>query len=193
MARPREFEYDEVLKDAMNAFWKGGYHATSMGDIEEATGLRRGSLYKVFKDKKAIYLATIDHYGKAALDVIKALSRELDVSPRETLRGFFDQTASDPEFCNKGCFLVNTIVEVSAHDQEIAKRTRSLLDQYVSAISKIIRSGQELGEFDAGRPAKEMARLVVFTMSAVRVAKKNGEPDEVGKSLIKMLFDQISV
>ncbi|MGO4421510.1 TetR/AcrR family transcriptional regulator, partial [Streptomyces sp. MCAF7] len=45
MARPRKFDEQQVLDTARERFWSGGYAATRMEDIAEATGLGKGSLY----------------------------------------------------------------------------------------------------------------------------------------------------
>src|SRR5260370_38591611 len=55
MGRPREFEEEEVVADALQAFWREGYGATSIPDLLEATDLERGSLYKAFGDKHALF------------------------------------------------------------------------------------------------------------------------------------------
>ena len=52
MARPREFDYDDVVEQAMYLFWRQGYQNTSIDDVESATGLTKGSLYKAFKNKR---------------------------------------------------------------------------------------------------------------------------------------------
>ena len=54
MARTKAFDDDWVLEQAMRAFWAGGYAATSVQDLEHATGLGRGSLYNAFGDKEQL-------------------------------------------------------------------------------------------------------------------------------------------
>ncbi|MBV8352492.1 MAG: TetR/AcrR family transcriptional regulator, partial [Verrucomicrobia bacterium] len=46
--RPREFDIDEVVCDAMKVFQTHGYAGTSLVDLIGGTGLTRGSLYKAF-------------------------------------------------------------------------------------------------------------------------------------------------
>ena len=60
--RPREFELDTVLDQAVRVFSERGYHGTSISDLAHATGLAQGSLYKAFKDKQAIFLAAFERY-----------------------------------------------------------------------------------------------------------------------------------
>ena len=75
MARPREFDESEVLDAAIAAFWRGGYAATSISDLQAATGLSRGSLYKAFGYKHGLFLAALDRYlrhGLLALDGVFA-------------------------------------------------------------------------------------------------------------------------
>jgi len=43
--RPREFDVGEALDKAVHVFCERGYHATSIGDLSEATGLASGCLF----------------------------------------------------------------------------------------------------------------------------------------------------
>ncbi len=52
--RPREFDIDEVANSAAQVFWEQGYHATSIENLCNATGLLRGSLYGAFGDKHGL-------------------------------------------------------------------------------------------------------------------------------------------
>jgi AcrR family transcriptional regulator len=62
MARLREFEIGEALDGVMDVFWRQGYEGASMQDIEAATGLNKQSLYRIFPDKRAMYLAALERY-----------------------------------------------------------------------------------------------------------------------------------
>lgn len=74
MARPRSFQPEETLKQIKALFWQRGYEATSMSDIEQATGLKKQSLYRVFGDKRAMYMASLKDYDQ---DEISAFSHIL--------------------------------------------------------------------------------------------------------------------
>ena len=47
MARPREFDYEQALHLAMDAFWAKGYRSTSLEDILKAMVIGKGSFYEV--------------------------------------------------------------------------------------------------------------------------------------------------
>src|SRR5260370_30286936 len=53
MARPREFDRDEVLERAMSVFWSKGFTATSTSDLVEAMQIGRQSMYGSFGDKRS--------------------------------------------------------------------------------------------------------------------------------------------
>ncbi len=62
MARHKEFDQDEALQKAMEAFWARGYEATSMQDLVEHMGINRQSLYDTFGDKHSLFLKALDRY-----------------------------------------------------------------------------------------------------------------------------------
>ena len=67
MARPKEFNREEVLDRAIATFWCRGYEATSVQDLLDEMGINRGSLYDTFGDKHTLFLAAIDRYYDRAL------------------------------------------------------------------------------------------------------------------------------
>ena len=57
--RPREFDAGAALDGAMRLFWRVGYEAASLPDLEAATGLARSSLYNAFGSKRDLYLKAL--------------------------------------------------------------------------------------------------------------------------------------
>ena len=56
MARKRGFDLDGALDQIVEVFWRKGYAATSISDLEVATNLNRTSLYAALGGKEAIFL-----------------------------------------------------------------------------------------------------------------------------------------
>lgn len=80
MARPREFDMDDLLETVMLIFWEHGLQATSMRQIEAATGVKQVSLYNAFGDKEGLFIAVMNRYdGKLSAALDKYLDdRDLD-------------------------------------------------------------------------------------------------------------------
>ena len=64
MARTREFNEADAVRIASRVFWHQGYQATSIRNIEEATGLTAGSLYKAYGSKRELFLLCLEQYLK---------------------------------------------------------------------------------------------------------------------------------
>lgn len=124
--RPRAFDTATVLRKARDTFWRGGYSATSLDDLSEATGLNRPSLYGAFGDKRALYLAALTHSRD---EMIAALERGLanPADLRTTLTTIYAAAAAiyaAGDIGQRGCFLVGTAVTESVVDPQV----RALLD-----------------------------------------------------------------
>src|SRR5258708_22941628 len=71
--RPREFDIDAALDKSVRVFRERGYHATSIADLTEAMELASGSVYKAFKDKRAVFLAAFDREAIMRVENLRQL------------------------------------------------------------------------------------------------------------------------
>lgn len=70
MPRPKLYDRDTVLANALGIFWDKGFEATSLSDLMAATGLNKKSLYNEFGSKDALFYCALESY-------IQQVSREL--------------------------------------------------------------------------------------------------------------------
>src|SRR5580698_10448066 len=124
MARPREFDEDEVLRAARQQFWSTGYAGTSMDAIAAATGLGKGSLYGAFGDKHQLFLRIFDAY---CAEIVDRARRRLEGPDSEAfsrlqayVQGVAARTASDTRCL--GCLLAKGTTELAHLDPAVAAR-----------------------------------------------------------------------
>src|SRR5689334_24311801 len=64
--RPRGFDRDAALRQAMMAFWNDGYEATSMSDLTAAMGIASPSIYACFGSKEQLFREAVELYDSIA-------------------------------------------------------------------------------------------------------------------------------
>ena len=62
MGRPRTFDMDQALDQALQVFWEKGYAGTSIADLTEAMGVNPPSLYAAFGNKEKLFKKALDRY-----------------------------------------------------------------------------------------------------------------------------------
>jgi TetR/AcrR family transcriptional regulator, transcriptional repressor for nem operon len=120
MARPREFDEAKALEKAIQCFWERGYEATSMRDLETKMGISAPSLYNTYGDKHALFAQALERYlDHSARALIKRFEDSLP--PKQAIRRFVEEIVKDSinDRERRGCFLVNSALEVAPHDREL--------------------------------------------------------------------------
>jgi AcrR family transcriptional regulator len=175
--RPREFDLDRALDQAIRVFREHGYHATSIGDLAQAMGLACGSIYKAFRDKRAIFLAALDRYGMVRNAQVERIANAAGPA-RDRLRDvltFYAESARGIEG-RRGCMVVGSAVDLALADREVATRVNASLARNEALLAALIRRGQAEGDIAHGVDAEQTARVMVFLTQGMRVAGKAGRP-----------------
>jgi AcrR family transcriptional regulator len=64
--RPRTFDPDIALRQAVNVFWERGYEGTSLSDLAQAMGIASASIYACFGSKADLFRQVMELYGATA-------------------------------------------------------------------------------------------------------------------------------
>ena len=151
--RPRAFEPEAALTQAMDVFWKDGFAATSLDDVSAATGLNRPSLYGAFGDKRALYLQAYRQYRKhvnEAFAPLFAASEPLREKLKRILLTALDLYLSGEEG-PRGCFTVLTASSDAIADPEIHGLVAEAIDATDRAFGRLFADARAAGELPAER------------------------------------------
>ena len=174
MPRNQEFDTDQVLKAAIELFWRDGYKTTTIRDLVRATGVAESSLYHAFGGKRRLFEATLDRYRAIMRQRIRRLE---DVeSPGEGLRWYLMRTVnalSGQEDC-RGCLVTNTTIELAPHDVEMQREIRAIYPEVEDAFCRVIARAQETREITVEAPPRMLARFYLQNLEGLRVLAKSG-------------------
>src|SRR6059058_4783820 len=106
VGRPRAFDVDEALDQALKVFWRKGYEGASLPDLTKAMGINRPSLYAAFGNKEALFRKAIDRYLEGPACYVREALREptARVVVERLLRASIDLVTDSRN--PRGCFMV---------------------------------------------------------------------------------------
>lgn len=170
MARPREFDETVALEAAIACFWSRGYEATSVRDLAEHMGLSAPSLYNAYGDKYALFVQALEHYlDRSMRERIERLEKSLP--PKQAICEFIgeiiDHSVSDRE--RRGCFLVNSALEVAPHDKRLGGLIANRFAELEAFFGRLVRKAQAEGTVPRKVIAKDLARLLLGVVLGIRV------------------------
>ncbi len=170
MARPKEFDPSEAMKEAMGAFWENGYHATSVNNLLSEMKLNRGSLYDTFGDKKTLFLAALAEYERQA----RVAFAELLDKPGSAKAAIRHWAAAAADLCTgdagqRGCLGLKAAVEMAPHDPEVAAWVREVTRERELLVAKVIKRGQSDGEISDRLDARVVARYLLTCLAGLKI------------------------
>lgn len=180
MGRKLEFEPEEAVHKAMWLFWEKGYERTSVGDLEAYTGVGRKSLYRAFRDKEDLFLATLGVYRRY-MDEENLAPLFADGADLTAISDFLHKLASvggTPEG-KLGCLICNTAVELGKDMPEIARHIDGFFDRIRAGMLNALRGARAKAEI--GLPDEDLPREANFLLGIVQgicALGRSGAPRE---------------
>jgi TetR/AcrR family transcriptional regulator, transcriptional repressor for nem operon len=170
MPRPREFDETTALDAALECFWQRGYEATSVRDLAASMGLTAPSLYNAFGDKQQLFARALERYlDRTTRGRLRRL--EMSLPPKDAILRFFaeiiEHSINDRK--RKGCFLVNSALEVAPHQSELGIVIADQFADIEAFFKRTVLAAQADGTAPRSIDAKDTARLLLGVLLGLRV------------------------
>ncbi|MEK6313383.1 TetR/AcrR family transcriptional regulator [Burkholderia gladioli] len=150
MGRPRTFDRDQAIEDAMHLFWENGYESTSLSQLKAgiATGISAPSFYAAFGSKEALFQECVQRYLSTYAQVTECLW-DSALPPREAIETALRRSAKMQ--CErghpKGCMVALGVMSAPSeeHAGVTAPLTRSRTrtrNGFAACVQRGIASGE---------------------------------------------------
>jgi len=181
----KTFDTDDAIDKATQVFWAKGYEATSLADLLKAIGINKGSFYNAFGSKKSLFTQSLLKYDREQRRQILAQLTSLQ-DPLLAVNTLFDalieQSLADVE--RKGCFLVNTALDLPNQDDDIQKTVKKGLHDFEAFFEQQVRLGISTGTIPTTVDPTVAAKGLLTLVVGLRVLSR-GVFDQASLSAIK--------
>ena len=177
MARPIEYDEEEVLARALEQFWREGYEASSVNKLLDCCDINRGTLYNSFTDKNTFFKIVINHYNDLLDSQVAASLKNPALGPWESITTFFDEAVVNVRARqrNLGCLLVNSLCSSVNYDGEIKRVLRASLNRVRKALVERLREARTKGKLKKGLDEYLAADILMNALYGIRVNSRNGK------------------
>lgn len=191
MARPQQFIEDQALDNAMALFWRQGYHATSMKDLVEYTGVCRASLYKTFGNKEELFEQSLHRY-RALMQRLYGRQPAEDESSRDFLYQFFiakvdEITEENPQ----GCMVTNTTTELYQKDERIQQLIEENQQQQLQWLEQLLERDIARGDLAADTNTTVLAHYLFMSLQGLTISAMTHPDKDRLYSLVDLILEKI--
>ncbi|MEJ7793655.1 MAG: TetR/AcrR family transcriptional regulator [Gaiellaceae bacterium] len=178
----------ELTRQAARLFALKGYHGTSMGDLAQAMGVQKGSLYSLTDSKQELLYETMRegasafHAGLDAIPERTPATEQIRLALRAHLRVVSEQLDVSTVFIREWRYL-----EGARREEIVGERRR-----YEERLRAIFRDGREHGELRADLDESAAALLLLSAANwAYTWLVAGRDTNEVADSFAAILIDGI--
>jgi len=174
IGRPRTFNKEEALDQALEVFWRKGYEGASICDLTAAMGINPPSLYAAFGNKEALFRQALDRYAETRAGFVReALAKP---KAREGIAALLRGTAHSlsDKSSPAGCLLVQGVAGAGDHAQCIREELTTRRAAAQNAIRDRLQRAQAEGELPADADPAALARFFTTVMNGMAIQAAGG-------------------
>jgi TetR/AcrR family transcriptional repressor of nem operon len=187
LGRRPGFDHDAVVAAAILAFWAKGFEATTLGDLEAATGVDRSSIYNSFGGKEGLYRSAAAAYVDGAEELLFEPLHSGTAGIADLIE-FLDRLSTNlgagPN--PQGCLIVNDMAATVDH-LSTDRYLRRLEGGLFAALERASESGETNEVMNAQR-----CQLLTAAILGVNIAHRNDSSGTRARNLINGLRSEVS-
>jgi len=193
MGRPRKFDRDEAIRQAMTLFWQYGYESTSLAMLKSnlGNGITAPSFYAAFGSKEALFEEVVECYASTYGQVNDCLWDDTS-EPREAVELALRRSAkmqTEPGHPS-GCLIalsVNTCSPANDHIRKILavqrERTRA---GFLRCVTRAKEAGQLAADTDVRALATTLHSFELGLSTEARDGASGEELDAAVSAVMKV-------
>ena len=173
--RPRSFDREAALDQAMRLFWRHGYEATSISELALAMNINAPSLYAAFGDKQALFLETIQRYQNGTGSFAARALQESPTAEAAVRRTLMDaaRELTNPAM-PPGCMVVGSALNTSKDSESVAQALVAMRRAGEAAILERLTRAQREGDLPKSAHVKALAAYVTTVLQGMTIKAKDG-------------------
>ncbi|MNI12352.1 HTH-type transcriptional repressor ComR [compost metagenome] len=179
--RPRAYDPQTALQQALGVFWSTGYSGASLDSIATAAGMNRPSLYAAFGDKHALYIKALEQYWEVAAAAMHAALTDTGLTVRQALLQFYEGQLSiyfSGDGQPRGCFAIGTATTEAVEDAEIREVLSDRLSRLDADLETRLRVAIEQGELPESADPAALAVLASSLLHSISIRARAGKSRE---------------
>ena len=163
MGRPRTFDRDKAVEQAMYIFWQNGYESTSLSQLKAgiANGISAPSFYAAFGSKEALFQECVQRYLATYARVTECLW-DTERTPRDAIEAALRDSArmqcerGHPKGCMVGLGVMSATSEEYAAVTDPLTRSRA---RTRAGLTACLQRGVDNGELRADTDVRALATV----------------------------------
>ncbi len=193
MARPKSFDPDVALHQAMNVFWRNGYVGTPMPQLTKAMGIHPGNLYTNFGNKENLFFRSLLLYQKGQrIRMVNHIKNSTD-DPLTCIKSLIQNIvlqAKEDSDC-KGCFTVNTFLEINHHTDRVKEKVVSYFSEMKTTFLNLILQAQKYGQISVYREADGLTAMIVNALVGIHVMLRHPQTVDQSELMLSELLENL--
>ncbi|MGE8174877.1 TetR/AcrR family transcriptional regulator [Pseudomonas fluorescens] len=179
--RPRAYDPQTALQQALGVFWSTGYSGASLDSIATAAGMNRPSLYAAFGDKHALYIKALEQYWEFAAAAMHEELTDNTLTLEQALMRFYEGQLSiyfSGEGQPRGCFAIGTATTEAVEDAEIRDVLSDRLSRLDAELETRLRAAIDSGELKSDADPAALAVLASSLLHSISIRARAGKSRE---------------
>jgi TetR/AcrR family transcriptional repressor of nem operon len=167
----------KIVAAAAPIFNKQGYEGSSLNDLMEATGLKKGGIYRHFSSKQELAAEAFDYTWDAAWNA-RLLHVDEKANGIEKLKQLIANFVDYRSPVAGGCPILNTATEADDGNAVLRARVAKALRSWLNRLQVIVEQARERGETRPGVDPKVVATLIVASLEGALMISRLQRNDE---------------
>ena len=187
LGRRPGFDADAVVEAAIVAFWAKGFEATTLSDLEAATGVDRSSIYNSFGGKEGLYRKAAAAYVDSAEDVLFEPLHRGTAGLADVIE-FLDRLAANLGAGTnpQGCLIVNDMSDAVDH-QSTDRYLERLEDGLGAALERASVGGETNATMNPQR-----CQLLTVAILGVNITHRNDKTGTRAQDVIIAICSEVN-